>query len=148
MLTRLKDQAAAFALCLGRPPRLPFSREALVLAAVRREPPSLPIRCIQRREPKVPSMSAGTYRSASSSGQCKPNPFGLISIRESFERGAPASPSASVGGKSEFAAVLQCNDDPPPSSVIVSRLRDRTARNRRCASLVGRSELLLSNLHE
>jgi hypothetical protein len=50
----------AASLSLGRPPRVPFSRDALALAALRAEPPSSPICCIHRREPKAPSMSAGT----------------------------------------------------------------------------------------
>jgi len=45
---------------LGRPPRVPFSRAALALPALRAELPSSPICCIHRREPKAPSMSAGT----------------------------------------------------------------------------------------
>jgi hypothetical protein len=45
---------------LGGPPRVPFSRAALALAALRAEQPSSPICCIHRREPKAPSMSAGT----------------------------------------------------------------------------------------
>jgi hypothetical protein len=50
----------AASLSLGRPPRVPFWRDALALAALRAEPPSSPICCIHRREPKAPSMSAGT----------------------------------------------------------------------------------------
>jgi hypothetical protein len=50
----------AASLSLGRPPRVPFSRDALALAALRAEPSSSPICCIHQREPKAPSMSAGT----------------------------------------------------------------------------------------
>jgi hypothetical protein len=51
----------AASLSLGRPPRLPFSRDVLALAALRAEPPSSPICCIHRREPNAPSMSVLTY---------------------------------------------------------------------------------------
>jgi hypothetical protein len=44
----------AATLSLGRPPRLPFSREAFALTELRLDPPSLPICCIHRREPKAP----------------------------------------------------------------------------------------------
>ncbi len=45
---------------LGRPPRLPFSREAKALAWVDAWPPTLPIwAAIHRFEPRKPSSSAG-----------------------------------------------------------------------------------------
>jgi pimeloyl-ACP methyl ester carboxylesterase len=56
-----RDQSGnAAARSFGRPPRLPFSREAFALLALRLNPPSLPICCIHRPDPKAPSMSPGT----------------------------------------------------------------------------------------
>jgi hypothetical protein len=59
------------ATCLrGRPPRLPFSRDAIALAAVRVRPPAAPsCAAIQLFEPNTPSSKAGTYKSASSVGK-------------------------------------------------------------------------------
>src|ERR1700674_3855905 len=65
----------------GRPPSLPFSRLAAALASLRDFPPRAPMRAaIQRLEPSKPSSIAGTYRSASSFGKCRPKPDGVISI--------------------------------------------------------------------
>ena len=51
----------AVAISRGRPPRLPFSREAVALTGVRVRPPEAPSRAaIQRLEPSTPSKRAGT----------------------------------------------------------------------------------------
>ena len=55
---------------LGRPPILPFSREAAAFAGDLVSPPDLPmIPAIHFRDPRAPSSSAGRYRSASSLGK-------------------------------------------------------------------------------
>jgi hypothetical protein len=55
---------------LGRPPILPFSREAAAFAGDLVNPPDLPMTpAIHFRDPTVPSSSAGRYRYASSLGK-------------------------------------------------------------------------------
>ena len=87
--------------CLrGRPPLRPFSLAAAILASVRERPPFDPsCRAIQFLEPKTPCSNAGTYTSASSCGQCRPSPAGLISISAKLSGEALANPSASFVGK-------------------------------------------------
>ena len=90
-------QATAF---LGRPPNLPLRRAAPALLGVTAAPPKRP-RCSanQRREPKKPSSKAGTYKSASNSGKCKPCPDGLSSITANSSAVAASKPCACDGRK-------------------------------------------------
>src|SRR5262247_946819 len=80
---------------LGRPPNLPLARAAFILALLFTLPPRAP-RCaaIQFREPRAPASRAGTHRSASSFGKCRPKPEGLISITSRSDGLAVSSPWA------------------------------------------------------
>ncbi len=54
---RLGHRPAALTFFAGRPPLRPFSREAVDFAALRADPPRLPISLIQRLFPKTPTIS-------------------------------------------------------------------------------------------
>ena len=107
--------SCAASLSLGRPPRVPFSRDALALAALRAEPPSSPLCCIHRREPKAPFGERWKVKVC-----IELRPMQSQSVRTdlyffSFERGAFVSPSANAVGRE--------NSQPPSSEITISARR-------------------------
>ena len=95
--------------CVDGHLRWPLARRASFLGSLCARPSGGPRVCaaIQRREPNMPCSNAGIYTSASSLGQCRPSPDGLISISASCSGEALAKPSVSDGGNVSSRPVLR-----------------------------------------
>ena len=131
----------------GRPPLRPLARAAAVFAADRALPPDAPsCAAIHLFEPNTPCISAGTYRSASNLGQCRPNPLGVISISARSSGRCRCQILSELDWKSQFDASVQPHYDPRPMPIVAytNRAAGTALRFETCLGLL---EIGISSRH-